>query len=63
MRVEHYSMHVEVWPGEEPVATFTVHDADGSYRVVPVVDLGPFDAITDVMRRAAKMLDTQLVLW
>lgn len=63
MKIEHYTFHIEWWPTDEPVASFTVHMQDGTYRVVPALPLGPFDNLTDVLRQSAQQLDMQLSLW
>lgn len=61
--IESYAFHIEWWPGDDPRASFTARYVDGTYKVVPNIEVGPFDNIAEIMRLASKQVDEQLRLW
>lgn len=62
-QVEHYGCRIEWWPGDDPLAHWTLYYDDGTYTVLPGVVVGPFDTLADVMRTTTEKVDIQLALW
>lgn len=62
--VEWWALSVVVDPSEEePAGTMCAHYDDGSYAVGPRFEVGPFDALADVLERGYGTVDHQRRLW